>query len=85
MHRTPEEWSKVKPSAVTEGSTAQATNALAMARDDILELAAALEKIAEIACGDVAYSWGLTHLKECGEIARKALREHDLMQPIHVR
>ena len=38
MNRTFEEWSKVKASAVTAGSVAQATNVLQMALDDIAEL-----------------------------------------------
>lgn len=35
MHKTAEQWAKVKAASVTAGSVAQATNVLQMALDDI--------------------------------------------------
>ena len=73
MHRTPAEWSQMQPSAVLAGSPAQGLNVLTMARDDIVSLGRALEAIM-VAAED-------RDIDACHELARKALREHDLMQP----
>lgn len=74
MHRTPEQWSKMQPSAVLAGSEAQGLNVLTMARDDLVSLGRALQAIMDAAeNGDV---------NACHELARSALREHDLMQPL---
>ena len=40
MHKTPEQWSAVKPDAVLTGSHAQVLNVLTMALEDIQSLAA---------------------------------------------
>lgn len=77
MHRTPEQWSKMQPSAVLAGSDAQRLNVLTMVRDDVVSLGRTLEAIMEAAeSGDT---------DACHELARKALREHDLMQPLGKR
>lgn len=77
MHRTPEEWSKMQPSAVLAGSEAQRLNVLTMIRDDVVSLGRTLEAITEAAeNGDT---------DACHELARKALVEHDLMQPLGKR
>lgn len=77
MHRTPEQWSKMQPSAVMAGSDAQRLNVLTMARDDLVSLGRALEAIMEAAEG--------RDVDACHELARKALRECDLMQPLGKR
>lgn len=77
MHRTPAQWKQVKPSAVVDGSKAQAANVLAMAIDDIGELGRALEAIKDAAENRDADA--------CHEIARQALMTADLMQPIRQR
>lgn len=75
MHRTPEQWSKMQPSAVLAGSDAQRLNVLTMARDDLVSLGRTLEAIMEAAeAGDT---------DACYELARKGLHEHDLMQPLN--
>lgn len=77
MHRTAAAWKQVQPSAVVDGSKAQAANVLGMALDDIRELAASLEAIKDAAeNGDV---------DACHELARRALMSADLMQPIRQR
>lgn len=74
MHRTPEQWSKMQPSAVLAGSEAQGLNVLTMARDDLVSLGRTLEAIMKAAeVGDT---------EVCYELACKGLREHDLMQPL---
>lgn len=74
MHRTPADWKNMIPSAVLSGSKQQGLNVLSMARDDIVSLGRTLEAIMEAAESRDADT--------CHELARKALREHDLMQPI---
>lgn len=44
MNKTPEEWAKVSPAAVTEGSRAQAQNVLQMALEDIAAMATLLKE-----------------------------------------
>lgn len=77
MHRTWEQWKLVKPSAVVDGSNAQAANVLAMALDDIAELGRALTAIKDAAEQRDADA--------CHEIARQALMVAELMQPIRQR
>lgn len=43
MNRTREEWQKIKPSAVAEGSTAQATHVMKMMLQDIEALHRSLQ------------------------------------------
>lgn len=74
MHRTPSDWKNMTPSAVLAGSKAQGLNVLSMARDDIISLGRTLELIMNAAEDH--------DIDACHELARKALREHDLMQPI---
>jgi len=77
MHRTWKQWKQVQPSAVVDGSKAQAANVLGMACDDIAELGSALEAIKDAAeNGDI---------DACHELARRALMTADLMQPIRQR
>lgn len=77
MHRTPSQWSNMKPSAVMAGSEAQRLNVLAMAREDIISLGRTLECIMEAAeLGDI---------DACHEAARQALREANCDQPIRTR
>jgi hypothetical protein len=45
LNRTPEEWAKVDPKAVVDGSKAQAENVLKMALQDIARLAADGDRI----------------------------------------
>lgn len=74
MHRTPSDWSKMAPSAVLAGSDAQRLNVLSMARDDLVSHGRILKAIMEAAeLGDI---------DACHEMARNALHECDLMQPI---
>lgn len=44
-NRTPEEWSKVDPSAVVGGSPAQARNVLEMALQDIARMAIEIKRL----------------------------------------
>lgn len=74
MHRTPADWSKMVPSAVLSGSEAQRLNVMSMMRDDIVSLGRTLEAIMEAA--------ERRDVDACHELARRALRERDLMQPI---
>lgn len=77
MHRTPAQWSDMKPSAVMAGSEAQRINVLAMAREDIISLGRCLETIMEAAeLGDI---------DACHEAARQSLHKHDINQPIKTR
>ena len=77
MHRTPEQWSKVQPSAVLAGSETQRLNVMTMMRDDIVSLGRVLTAIMEAAeRGDT---------DACHEMARRGLVEHDLMQPLRTR
>jgi hypothetical protein len=62
------------PSAVIAGSEAQRLNVLSMARDDLVSLGRTLEAIIEAAENH--------DVDACHELASKALREADLMQPI---
>ncbi len=74
MHRSPEQWSKMQPSAVLAGSEAQRNNVLSMAREDIVSLGRTLEAVMEAAeRGDT---------DACHELARIALTRSDPMQPI---
>ena len=74
MHRTPAEWRAMAPKLVLAGSPAQGVNVMSMLRDDIVSLGRSLEAIMEAADnGDTT---------ACHELARLALTEHDLMQPI---
>lgn len=74
MHRTIAAWKQVKPSAVVDGSKAQAANVLAMAIDDLRDMGATLAAIMDAAeHGDI---------DACHELARRALMTADLMQPI---
>jgi len=77
MHRTLKALEMVKPSAVVDGSKAQAANVLGMACDDIGELGRALKAIMDAAENRDADA--------CHEIARQALMVADLMQPIRQR
>jgi hypothetical protein len=77
MHRTPAQWSQLQPSAVMAGSEAQRLNVLTMARDDLASLGRTLEAILEAAERDDPDT--------CHELARKALRDADLMQPLGKR
>jgi len=74
MHRTVEDWSRLSPSAVVDGSRQQAVNVLGMARDDIRSLGAALAAIMEAAEN--------RDVDACHELARRALSDRNLMQPI---
>jgi len=74
MHRTPADWSKLVPSAVLSGSEAQRLNVMTMMRDDIVSLGRAMEAIMEAAERRDADA--------CHELARRALRERDLMQAL---
>ena len=74
MHRTPEQWSKMQPSAVLAGSEAQRLNVLSMAREDIVSLGRTLEAIQEDAeHGD---------MDACHELARIALTRSDPAKPL---
>ena len=74
MHRTPEQWSKMVPSAVMAGSEAQRLNVLTMARDDLVSLGRTLEAIKEAAeSGDT---------DACHELARIALTRSDPSKPL---
>lgn len=53
MNKTPAEWADVKAEAVVAGSTAQATNVLQMALDDIATMGAALKPFAN--CEPLGY------------------------------
>ena len=74
MHRTPAQWHDMVPSAVMAGSEAQRINVLSMARDDLVELGRKLEAIKEAAENDDVFA--------CHEMARRALIEADICQPI---
>jgi len=74
MHRTIAAWKQVRPSAVVDGSKAQAANVLAMAIDDLKEMAATLTAVMDAAeSGDA---------DACHELARRALLTADLMKKI---
>lgn len=77
MHRTIEAWKQVRPSAVVDGSKAQSANVLAMAIDDLKEMAAALRAIMDAAENH--------DIDACHELARRALMTADLLQPIRQR
>ena len=47
MHKSLAQWAKVEAAAVTAGSTAQATNVLQMALDDLKALGFLLDEMAE--------------------------------------
>lgn len=74
MHRTPAEWKQMQPAAVLAGSAAQSLNVLTMTRDDIVSLGRALEAIMDAAEN--------RDIDACHELARRALHERDLMQPL---
>jgi hypothetical protein len=77
MHRTIDAWKQVRPSAVVDGSKAQAANVLGMAIDDLKEMGAALSAIM-----DAAENYDMD---ACHELARRALMTADLMQPIRTK
>lgn len=77
MHRTLEAWKQLKPSAVVDGSKAQAANVLGMAADDIREMGIALHAIMDAAENGDADA--------CHEIARRTLMVAELMKPISQR
>jgi hypothetical protein len=77
MHRTIAAWKQVSPAAVADGSKQQASNVLAMAIDDIKEMAAAIAAIMDAAEN--------SDVDACHELARRALMVADLMQPIRSR
>ena len=74
MHRTPEQWSKMQPSAVLAGSEAQRLNVMSMMREDIVSLGGTLTAIMEAAEGG--------DTDACHALARIALTRSDPSKPL---
>lgn len=62
MHRTPEQWSKMQPSAVLAGSDAQRLNVFTMIKEDVVSLGRILEAIKEaVENSDPNAAWQMAH------------------------